>query len=214
MADKNTKSKKKQKMHRLELTPKSIFLYGLFLFLLLGWIFVLGVMAGRGYIPEGIKSLIGLETKAGKDQVIEVKGGKGPESEIMENLGQDPKFLYYDELITKKKQAAEKKYADKGKTKEKKRPVQETKPVQPIKKGELYTLQVASLDSEINALKMVNRLKAGGFEAYYTEVHLKGKAYYRVRCGRFETRNEVIDLKKILAQKEGILSSYIAKVTE
>ena len=175
---------------------------------------MLGVMAGRGYLPAGIKSFMGLDTEASKDQDVAGSGDKGLDSDIIKTLEKDPKFVYYDELITKKKEAAQRSCLDTEQKKERETPPKKIKPIKPIKKDGLYTLQVASLDSEINALKMVNRLKTGGFKAYYTKVNLKGKAHYRVRCGKFENWKEAMGLKKILAQREGILSSYIAKVTE
>ena len=71
-----------------------------------------------------------------------------------------------------------------------------------------YTVQVASLSSELEAIKTTNRLTEKGYSAYYLEVIIKGKTWYRVRCGKFKNRSDADWLKKSLAKKEG-LSGFV-----
>ena len=48
------KESKKPKKIKIELTPFSTFLWSLFLLFLLAWVFVLGILAGRGLLPGTI----------------------------------------------------------------------------------------------------------------------------------------------------------------
>jgi cell division septation protein DedD len=56
--------------------------------------------------------------------------------------------------------------------------------------GGFFTIQLASLTEKEKAQKMIDRLIYLGYPAYYYDVQVKGKTYYRVRCGRFKKRNE------------------------
>jgi cell division protein FtsN len=71
-----------------------------------------------------------------------------------------------------------------------------------------YTVQVTSLSSELEAIKTTNRLTEKGYSAYYIEALIKGKAWYRVRCGKFKNRSDADRLKNSLAKKEG-LSGFV-----
>jgi cell division septation protein DedD len=68
--------------------------------------------------------------------------------------------------------------------------------------GGVYTVQVASLDSENKAVKMADRLKNRGHPAYVKKVNVKGKTYYRVRCGRFSDKKEASEYEKLLAKQD------------
>jgi cell division septation protein DedD len=67
-----------------------------------------------------------------------------------------------------------------------------------------FTVQVAALESRDMAEKMIGRLRAGGHPAYYYDVRIKGKTYYRVRCGRFLSRSEAEAYARSLSRKEGV----------
>ena len=83
---------------------------------------------------------------------------------------------------------------------------------QPERRG-MYTVQLASLGSEIEAVKVVNRLKGRGYPAYFYEASINGKVYYRVRCGTFRTESEARNFKNLLAQKTG-MEGFISKAEE
>jgi len=73
-----------------------------------------------------------------------------------------------------------------------------------------YTLQLASLENEIQAGKMTVRLTGQGYPAYYYRVDIKGKRFFRVRCGRFKDREEAGNFKKLLSEKQG-LTGFVTK---
>ena len=51
---------------------------------------------------------------------------------------------------------------------------------------------------------MINKLIDRGFDAYYYEVKVRDKTYYRVRCGRFSDRERAKTYARRLADEEGI----------
>ncbi len=63
-------------------------------------------------------------------------------------------------------------------------------------------MQIASLETEAKAKEMVARLTRSGFPAYFYKVVVKGKAYYRVRCGVFKTEAEAVHVIRRLTEKE------------
>ncbi|MGD8386937.1 MAG: SPOR domain-containing protein [Desulfobacteraceae bacterium] len=67
-----------------------------------------------------------------------------------------------------------------------------------------FTVQVAALESLGMAKDMVARLRNRGHPAYHYDVTIRGKTYYRVRCGRFLTRSDAEAYVRQLAKKEGI----------
>ncbi len=67
-----------------------------------------------------------------------------------------------------------------------------------------FTVQVAAVESKSAADEMIERLKRKGHPAYYYDVKIGGKTYYRVRCGRFLSRTEAEEYAATLAKKEGV----------
>jgi len=74
-----------------------------------------------------------------------------------------------------------------------------------------YTVQVASMESREAAEEMIARLNRKGYPSYYYDVTIRGKTYYRVRCGRFLSRAEAEDHAVLLAGKEGI-KGFVSKL--
>ncbi len=66
MAKKRSRSKKRSKKYQIELTPLSIFLWGGCLFFVLAWIFVLGILVGRGFLPGAVTALSDLKDQIGR----------------------------------------------------------------------------------------------------------------------------------------------------
>ena len=60
---------------------------------------------------------------------------------------------------------------------------------------------------------MVNRLVKKGYPAYHYKVFIKGRSYFRVRCGTFKTRNDAIETQRKLAEKEH-LKGFVQKVNQ
>jgi cell division septation protein DedD len=65
--------------------------------------------------------------------------------------------------------------------------------------GKIWTVQANAYPDERSAKLLVDRLKNKGYNAVITETHNKGKVWYRVRVGRYGSREEadkaVEDLK-------------------
>ena len=67
-----------------------------------------------------------------------------------------------------------------------------------------FTVQIASVSDKEKAEGLIARLVKQGYPAYYYEVEVRGKTYYRVRCGRFIERPEAAEYAKELERKAGI----------
>jgi cell division septation protein DedD len=72
-------------------------------------------------------------------------------------------------------------------------------------------VQIVSLTNKNEALKMIERLKHRGYSVYLHEVNIQNKIYYRVRCGRFKSKEAARDYQRLLAMKESI-DGFVTKV--
>lgn len=82
-------------------------------------------------------------------------------------------------------------------------PVEEAPTVAPKATAALgnWVVQVGSFSSEQNALKLRDKLRAGGFATQVEKVVLADKAHYRVRVGPYLKRTQADgDLKKLAKQ--------------
>lgn len=196
------KERKKDKRYRLELSLPSIFLWCFCFLFLLGWIFVLGILVGRGYLPGGAKSIAELPRKI--SELPEVIGSdQTSEEDVLKDIGKDPEFAFYEKLSIKKREAA------RQQSHAAVRPQPPAKKVEPPPRARddasrPYTLQLASLEKEEPAAGLVKRLNAHGRPAYLTRAEVKGKTYFRVRCGRFASEKEAAEYNKRLADQEGL----------
>jgi cell division septation protein DedD len=183
------------------------------------WMFVLGVLVGRGTAPvhfdtealqEELASLREAVVKKERNRFRIFENDAGPEK--AENLD------FYENL---KKSAPEKPPApaadvpanrpetDKTGKKTLKPPKPATKAVSAREKP--YTIQVASLREEKMAVAMVDRLQANGYPAYRERAEIEGKGiWHRVRIGSFAgpadaartlQRLKSADLKPLLIRK-------------
>ena len=228
MSTNRTKTKKSGKRYHLEFSVTSAFFWSLGLFFLLGWIFVLGILVGRGFFPGGVKTLTEMKLQIAKLQDM-VNKRDSSDLDKIRKLSKDPKFRFYDELSAKKEDVARKRLKDQKKgydqadldkrikaleelvakrsqsgNQKSKMQAKAEKTVDLSKIRGIYTVQLASLSSEMEAVKIVNRLKDRGYSAYFCKATIKGKTYYRVRCGAFKTESEARNLKNLLAKKEGM----------
>jgi len=212
MKEKKEKTEKEKKGLRLELSRTALFFWGFGFLIFLGWIFTLGVLAGRGLLPSGAKTLAEINNQITKLQ--EMMGQKATsELDEIKAVQKDSNFAFYDELSSKKvSEIPSGQGAPQKKPKHKSAPPDNVKKPDPPSPGtELYVVQVASLDQEKQALNMVNRLVKKGFPAYHYKVFIKGRGYFRVRCGTFNTRAEAVETQKNLAEKEH-LKGFVQKV--
>ncbi len=205
MSPKKKKTKKKPKKILLELTYKSLIFWVGGGFFLLIWTFILGVLVGRDYLS--------FELLQGKIAGIQENVGEknASDSDLKKKLKEDPKFAFYEELSSKKEEAAKKnkpakriapkpfKKKTQKKTEKKAAPKENT-----VKSVTQYVLQIGSFGDKTKATALVNRLKKRGHPAYFLLASVNGKIYYRVKCGPFKTEKKADELKKALAQKENI----------
>lgn len=74
-----------------------------------------------------------------------------------------------------------------------------------------FTVQVAAMETREAADEMIERLNRKGYPSYYYDVTIRGKTYYRIRCGRFLSRSQAEEHAALLARKEGI-RGFVSKL--
>ncbi|EFK96202.1 protein containing Sporulation/cell division region, bacteria domain [sediment metagenome] len=79
-------------------------------------------------------------------------------------------------------------------------------PVKAVEKGSgpfRYVIQLAALDERAKAEDMVGKLSERGVDAYLQETVVKGKTFYRVRCGKFASKQEASSYALKLPKEAG-----------
>lgn len=226
MAKKRSRSKKRAKKYQVELTYLSVLLWGVFLFFLLTWVFVLGIFVGRGFLPGAGTTITNLKEQIAKLQEM-VSGKKTYDLRSHKKPESDPKLAFYEKLSRKKDEVKNRKRPEDMASKpNKERPDRkvEVSPEPPLRKEERidivespsnqqpekplseihYTVQLASLGDRKKAEDMADKLIDRGYQAYFYEVKVEEKTYYRVRCGRFIDREKAEEYARRLAEEEGI----------
>jgi len=213
MAKKNTQPRKRvKKKYRIEVSSFSLFLWGFGAVFFMAWMFALGVLVGRGLLPDADSALSGLKTRVAKFQETAGKSKRGePVSQPKETI--DETLAFYEKLESKKEEAKKSEHrgaisregtrqalAERTRVEssaEEGREGVETPgagapglPAAPPEGKGVYTVQLASLEERAKAEIMVRDLLYKGHDAYSYEVRMRGKTYHRVRCGRFATRAE------------------------
>lgn len=214
----------------------------------MSWIFVLGILVGRGLIPESVTAVAELRNQLNKLQERVFRGQKRDQG-VQKEQDYDSKLAFYTELSNKEGDEKKRKLSEakpehltteSGEKKQavNQQPSAESRPEAPPKEavakvkteiskalpdGSLkesgedvagkraipgaksgYTVQLASLGDETKAQQTVERLIKGGYGAYYEKVQVRGKTWYRVRCGKFATKDEGDDYAKRLAGETGL----------
>ena len=209
------KTKKTKKAYRFEMTSLSLCFWAFCLFFLLSWIFVLGIFVGRGFLPGGKPLLPELKGQMDKLQTAVMPrkpSNAAPEVKEEEN----PKLAFYESLSSKKKEVRMGVEPPKPKP-VKKNPAEAHRKEagnnpQGLQPGDShqYTVQLASLGERARADALIKGLRDQGYEAYVAEAVVGGKVYYRVRCGRFLTREEAGQHVRKLAKEAG-LKGFVAR---
>ena len=233
MARKNTHPKKgAKKAHKIELSSFSLLLWGFCALFFMAWIFVLGILVGKGFLPGADSALTELKTRVAGLQEMAARSKRGEQgSRTRQTI--DETLAFYEKLESKKDEAKNKnqdpsasKVGTKqgtpeqatggGLKKDSDTRVETFKPghgevpaAPPAGKGG-YTLQLASLEEKAKAEIMVRDLISKGYDAYSYEIRVKGKTYYRVRCGRFMTREEADEYRAKLLKALNI-RGYVSK---
>ncbi len=193
--------KKEKKAPRKEIPKKNVILWiGLILFIS-AWMFVLGVLVGRGTAPVHFdieklqKELAALRTAVLEKELKRYKINS-PDSPDKPDLGFHEALKAPEDdtrLIKRRPSRLKTKRLEKSVPAFKqKSPPATIRPVKPsgVIDGGL-TIQVASSKSLNFADKMVVQLKKKGYPAYRVTAQIPGKGtWHRVRIGRFKNRAE------------------------
>lgn len=251
---KKGKNKKSGKKYHLEFSGSSIFFWSLALFFLMGWIFVLGILVGRGFLNERMENISELKNSIAKLQRM-VKDKESTRKEPEKKPEKEPQFAFYKELVDDKEEktdpkkqgreqniGAKREKADRSKyNAENKKPKSEppkpsgqepSTPAKPENRGaeEMkpsqgsspevrsktrnigpFSVQIASLGTQSQADKLVEKLERRGYPVFIKKVQIGGKTYFRVHCGPFNKRQEALSFKSMFAAKEkmeGIIAKH------
>jgi len=219
MSKKTTPSKKAK--YQIELSSMSLVFWAVCILFFMGWIFVLGVLVGRGFLPANT-AIADLKSQVTKLQEM-VGRNKRADQKPQAKDDIDSKLGFYDKLESKKE--------------DKRKPFPELPPEPPksektvkpadktladvkadiakkdssVKKEDAaknagpfrYVIQIAALDEKAKAEDMVRKLSERGVEAYLQETVVKGKTFYRVRCGKFVTKEEAGNYAQKLPKEAG-----------
>jgi hypothetical protein len=205
--DEQPSSPGKKKKFRVELSPVGILLSSLGLVFILGWIFVLGVMVGRGFVPEGVKS-IGQMTDQLSRLITVLASDRERGSDRNAATEQQTKLEFYDHLSrsdhgpekgTAKVESPRAPAAPTASAPKEDRAFEIPEAEEPV-----WAVQVASLDNESKAIKLAEKLKKLGYPAFTYKTLVKGAVYHRVRCGPFKARSDAEAAKRSLLEKEKI----------
>jgi len=204
----------KKKSAEYRVSRRNLFIWGALMVFILIWIFILGILVGRGTAPAPFdprrleKELAELKAellKKQRRQVDAVASGKlrQPDMELFRSLKESGAGPHVDlppapaPVPGVKNGQPSRLKALKHETR--RRPAAKEASVRPQPKVSAaetaaagragYTVQVASLKDPAAAAKMAAALAGRGLEAYQIKVDLGGKGtWYRVRVGRFADR--------------------------
>ena len=180
-------SKKERKRYNFQFSLSSLLLLSITFLFVLGWVFSLGIMVGRVFLPSTIGSFSAVKEKKKNDQSKPIK---------------EEELTFYNQLVDKKERA-KKKALSKPLLNDQDRTTKKTKVEQSKEDVRNYSVQVAALKDKRRTEKLVERLTTSGYPAYYIQSLIKGKMYYRIRCGPFPNIEEAKKCGKRLADKEG-----------
>jgi SPOR domain len=201
MANRKTTPEKERRKVVFQFSLPALFFWAFGFLVVLSWSFILGVFVGRGVFPDGIEAISRL---SGKIHGIRGTDEAGSQSMPLSMLKEeDPQFAFFERLgketedgPTRLEQPVVKK------TTKVDPPSNQPSGTEPSRSG--FTVQLSAADSMDGAARMVDRLKKKGYPAYVVKAHVKGKLYYRVRCGKFETEAQAKAFAAELAKRESI----------
>lgn len=194
MVNRKPSAKKEKKRYTFQFSFSSLFVLSISLFFILGWVFFLGIMVGRGLLPNTIESFSFIKKKIVKDE-------EKKKNEHVKPIKED-ELSFYDQLVDKKEKA-KKKIPPSTLLKDQVKKIEKTKAVQLKEDTRNYSVQVAALKNKVKTEKMVERLTRLGYQAYYYQILINGEMFYRIRCGPFSNIEEAKKYAKRLADKEG-----------
>ena len=218
----NNEAEKHRRVYRFELNAPRVVLYSFCLVLALCWMFVFGVLVGRG-IP-----VVDLEGTSLYSQLARALGLGRPPVQVFENASETWENLTRKDAPSTERQASRASIAQ-GKGDPKESTAQLAKPSGPdagaeaevarsegekdarlardssvgIRREEHFTLLVVSLRDAANAAKLVEQLKAKGYSPRLQNVDLNtGGRWNRVLVGSFGSREEAMRFAAEFNRKE------------
>ena len=194
MANRKSTPEKERKRHTFQFSFRSLFLLSIGVFFVLGWVFFLGILVGRGLLPNSIENFSFIKKKIVKDET-EKKNEHVTPIKIDE-------LSFYNHLINKKENA-KKKAPTATLSKNQVKKIEKTKLGKLKQEIRGYSIQVAALKDKAKTKKMVERLTRLGYQAYYYQILINGEMFYRVRCGPFSNIEKAKKNSKRLTDKEG-----------
>jgi cell division septation protein DedD len=209
----STKSKKK---YLLQLTSKGFLLGLCLLFLISGWMFVLGVLVGRGTAPVNFDiQALQNELKQLKESMIKQER-RAMESDTAKTG--DQIALEFYEALKKKEQTEQFKLPEKkkksqdppqsplvsqkriSKSNDTVKQKRDLPKITPQAAGST-AVQVASTKDQASAIEMVNKLKQLGYAGFQVRAVIPNKGtWYRVRVGPYRTKAEAEQMRKELVK--------------
>ncbi len=223
-----SKNKGQTKRYNIELTAISALFWTIFLFFLLIWIFVLGILVGSGFLPGSLKTIAELKGQI-KSLQETISHRESIDTSTPKKTDNEPDLAFYDALANKKAETKNDWEPQEKSSLEKKpdqRPLKDKDVISADQKAfkdegvliqasekreNLYTVQIASIEDKEKAEKLVIDLIGKGYDAYSYEADLNGKIYYRVRCGRFSSRQEASEYAQTLEKKAG-LKGFVSRI--
>ncbi len=195
MTNKKSSSKKIKKRYMFRPTLGSLFLFCFGLIFVLAWVFCLGVIVGKNFLPTTFDTF-----SRTKETVVEVEEEKT--TDHVEPIKEE-ELTFYNQLVNKKERA-KKDVTSQVSVKEPVRKRKQTQVWQGEEDSRHYSVQVIALKDKEKTEQMVERLSRLGYQAYYYQTLINGETLYRVRCGPFYTIREAKKYAKRLADREGL----------
>ena len=223
-----SKNKGQTKRYNIELTAISALFWTIFLFFLLIWIFVLGILVGSGFLPGSLKTIAELKGQI-KSLQETISHRESIDTSTPKKTDNEPDLAFYDALANKKAETKNDWEPQEKSSLEKKpdqRPLKDKDVISADQKAfkdegvliqasekreNLYTVQIASIEDKEKAEKLVIDLIGKGYDAYSYEADLNGKIYYRVRGGKFSRRREASEYAQTLEKKAG-LKGFVSRI--
>ena len=225
---------KSRKKYMLQLTGKGLFLGLCLLFLISGWMFVLGVLVGRGPAPVNFdiqalqKELLALKESMVKQEkrAMEIDSAKtGAKSslefyEALKKKGKDEQIQIIEKKAPPKASpktpptapppsplTSQKRVSKSKVAPEEKKTLPDLPDVKPSPSGTL-AVQVASTKDAASAEALVKKLTQLGYAGFSTVAEIPDKGtWYRVRVGPYRTKTEAEKVRRglIKDQFEGLI---------
>jgi hypothetical protein len=195
MANRKSAPERPKKRYAIHLSLSSLVVSGIGGIFILAWVFALGIMVGRGLLPNKMEDMLGFKGKAVNDE--------HGSTLIHEPPIKEEELTFYNRLIDTKTKSKTNP-PPQAPPKDDQRIAKRIKQLQEKRHNAGgYRVQVAALKDREKTEKTVARLIKAGYPAYYRKAVINGETYYRIRCGPLSGAHEAKGLAARLREKEG-----------